>query len=59
MGTKIQELETFLKALKVYVKTMEVRENEILPLLLTYLRKVAQSWLHLVDDKIENLNDFG
>lgn len=46
------------KASKDYVKTMEVRDNEILTLFRTCLRDVAQSWLHLMDDKIENMSDF-
>lgn len=57
-GNKNAKPMQFIRAFHEYVETMEVRENEILPLLRNCLQESAKNWLYLVDDKISNLEDF-
>lgn len=57
-GEKNSRPIQFIRALREYINIVKIKDNELLPLLRTCLHKNAKNWLYLVDNKINNIDDF-
>lgn len=57
-GNKNSKPIQFLKSFHEYVKAMDIRDNEFKPLIRNCLQETAKNWFFLIDEKVNNIEDF-